>query len=264
MKIVAGLNLVNIKPPVWDEQSSYHLPELQALMVSYADFHQSPTLRNRSMDKGLHASLNVPKHVKIYLDNGAFRFSRDGIEVSRPDYEAFVQNAQPDWYVIPQDYIPSPLMSDAEQLECLKRTMDVNQAYSHDGYVPILHISRYLDRYLRQLTGNQQLQAKQVFALGGIVPNLLRAPKAMSYKEVLRKVRQVRSKLENRILHVFGIGGTATLHLAALIGMDSVDSSGWRIRAARGLVQMPGVGDRTVADLGNWKVREPSSHEWEN
>ena len=263
MRIVAGLSLKNIKPRVWNPVSSYYLPDLQAVMVSYADFNRLPAHHRQAMEMGLHTSLGIPAHVAIYLDNGAFRFSRSGDNVSRQDYEAFVDRAQPDWYVIPQDYIPTPRMSDAEQIDCMQRTMDVNRTYHHDGYVPILHISRHLDEYLRQFQADKQLRTKPIVALGGIVPNLLRATKAMAYGEVLDKVRQARADLADRQLHVFGVGGTATLHLAALLGVDSVDSSGWRNRAARGLVQLPGIGDRTVAELGNWKVRKPSPQEWE-
>jgi tRNA-guanine family transglycosylase len=99
--------------------------------------------------------------------------------------------------------------------------------------------------------------------LGGIVPNLLRKPKAVPYQTVLDALVHVRRTFADKEVHVFGIGGTATLHLAALLGVDSVDSSGWRNRAARGIVQLPGSGDRMVAELGSWRGRKLSLQERE-
>lgn len=261
MEIVAGLNLTSIKPKIWVEKSDYYLPQLNAVMVSYAEFHQSPSRRKRAMDDGLHASLGIPEDIRIYLDNGAFKFSRAGGEVPRDAYKEFVKKAKPDWHVIPQDYIPTPDMSDYKQNKLLEKTMSVNQEFSYDGYVPILHVSRKLNRYIRLFNGDEKLQNKTSLAIGGIVPNLLRAPKAMSYEKVLDKVYKVRETFADKKLHLFGVGGTSTLHVAALLGMDSVDSVGWRTRAARGLIQMPGIGDRSIADLGNWKVREPNTRE---
>jgi tRNA-guanine family transglycosylase len=141
--------------------------------------------------------------------------------------------------------------------------MEVNRAYEDDGYIPVIHISRHLEEYLIQFQAVEHLANKESVALGGIVPNLLRAPKAMSHTDVLDSLIRVRSELEDKQLHVFGIGGTATLHLAALLGIDSVDSSGWRNRAARGIVQLPGRGDRMIANLGNWRGRKPDEAEWE-
>ena len=209
----------------------------------------------------MHTSLSVPKDVKIYLDNGAFRFSRAGGEVPRTDYKAFVEKAKPDWYAIPQDYIPTPSMTYYKQNKCLEKTMAVNQEFSYDGYVPILHISRCLNKYIRLFNKDKKLRTKPILAIGGIVPNLLRASKSISYEKMLNSIYKVRKTFANQKLHLFGVGGTATLHVAALLKMDSVDSVGWRVRAARGLVQLPGIGDRSIADLGNWKVREPNSQE---
>jgi 7-cyano-7-deazaguanine tRNA-ribosyltransferase len=263
LRIVAGLSLNNLKPRVWDATSPYYLPDLQAVMVSYADFDRMSARRREAMKEGLHTYLGIPNGVAIYLDNGAFSFLRRGGEVPRNEYEEFVERACPGWYPIPQDYIPAPRMSDDEQLNCLRQTMEVNRSYRRDGYVPVIHISRHLDEYLKQLQADKRLQAKPAVALGGIVPNLLRMPKAMSYGDVLGSVRQVRAELANQELHIFGIGGTATLHLAALLAVDSVDSSGWRNRAARGIVQLPGRGDRVVANLGSWRGREPDEDEWQ-
>src|SRR5919106_1436422 len=84
---------------------------------------------------------------------------------------------------------------------------------------------------------------------------LINYPKAMPYKDILNALRQVREDFSGKQVHIFGIGGTATLHIAALLGMDSADSSGWRNRAARGIVQLSGRGERFLAQLGNWRGR---------
>ncbi len=260
MQIVAGLNF-NKEPRVWNPDSPYYLPHLKAVMVSYAEFDQSPIRRQRAMAEGLHTYLAIPQETEIYLDNGAFSFLKRSKEVPRQEYEDFVKQAKPNWYAIPQDYIPTPRMSDEEQLECLRRTMEVNRDFQHDGYVPVVHISRHMTEYLRQIQANERLQAKTKVALGGIVPNLLKMPKAMKPENVLNSVRQARTELAGKQLHVFGVGGIATLHLAALLGIDSVDSSGWRNRAARGLIQLPGRGERIVASLGSWRGKEPDEEE---
>jgi 7-cyano-7-deazaguanine tRNA-ribosyltransferase len=262
LQIVAGLSLKNLKPRVWDPESPYYLPGLHAIMVSYADFTKSSARRRAAMQQTLHGYLGVPLEVNIYLDNGAFFFlAREG-GVPRQEYEEFVRHALPDWYPIPQDFIPVPKMDDAAQRDCLRRTMDMNRAYEHDGFVPVLHVSRQLDTYLEEFRGNERLLQKDRVALGGIVPNLLRMPQAMPYADVLHSIRRTRSELAGKQLHVFGLGGTATLHLAALFGIDSLDSSGWRNRAARGIVQLPGRGDRMVANMGSWRGREPDETEW--
>jgi len=262
LRIVAGLSLSSLNPHVWKPDSPYHLPQLKAVMVSYADIHRIPRRRFRAMEHGIHQELGVPDGVKVYLDNGAFYFiSREG-ETSRKEYDEFVENARPDWYPIPQDFIPTPQMGVEEQKRCFTRTMRMNRAYLHDGYTPVIHVSPFLEKYTRQIKSNAQLSAKKTVALGAIVPNLLRTPKALPYKDVLDSLQHTRQEFVDKELHVFGIGGTATVHLAALFGMDSVDSSGWRNRAARGIVQLPGRGDRIVANLGSWRGREPDEQEW--
>ena len=98
MLIVAGLSLKNLKPAVWEQDSPYYIPNLQAVMVSYADFHAMSARRKQAMQIGLHALLGVPQAMKIYLDNGAFYFlGRDG-ETPRQEYEEFVALAKPDWW----------------------------------------------------------------------------------------------------------------------------------------------------------------------
>jgi 7-cyano-7-deazaguanine tRNA-ribosyltransferase len=278
MIVVAGLSLKNLQPAVWDPRSPYYLEGLQAVMVSYAEFPLRPSepgetlrqlplvcsrSRSRAMEEGLHASLGIPESLEIYLDNGAFYLSTRGITTDIEQYQRFVEAAAPDWQPVAQDFIPLPSMTHEEQRGCLMQTMAVNRSHYQDGYAPVIHISSLLGEYLEQLAADEQLAAKQSVALGGLVPNLLRAPKALAYRVILEGLVQVRDTLADKALHVFGVGGTATLHLAALLGMNSVDSCGWRNRAARGIVQLPGCGDRSVVKMGSWRGREPNDEEWQ-
>ncbi|KYC35709.1 hypothetical protein WA1_07845 [Scytonema hofmannii PCC 7110] len=261
MQIVAGISLKGIKPCVWDKNSPYYLPHLQAVMVSYAKFYQRPVLRRKVMEQSLRKYLGIPEEVKLYLDNGAFYFISRGGEISTNDYEEFVQGAKPDWCPIPQDFIPTPKMSLSQQKQCFNLTMKMNIAYKDSQFIPVIHISNFLEDYVRKINKNKALRQKKGIALGGIVPNLLRAPKAIPHKKILDSIRYVRENFKEQKLHIFGIGGTSTLHIAALLGINSVDSSGWRNRAARGIIQLPGTGERIVAELGKWRGRKLSQQE---
>lgn len=253
--VVAGLTRKNLHPRVWDPASPYHLPDLRAVMISYADFHRQKGWRDAAMAVGLRAFLEVPDSVHIFLDNGAFSLLNGGTPPPDGAYEAFVVKARPDWYPIPLDFIPSPAMAAATQRACFEQTMAMNRAYGHGGFVPVAHVGPHLGAFVEAISADPQLASKASIALGGIVPNLLRRAKARPYPEVLAALRQVRQQFQDQEIHVFGMGGTATLHLAALLGIDSVDSSGWRNRAARGLIQLPGSGDRIVTQLGSWRGR---------
>ena len=262
MLIVAGLSLKNLEPRVWDPESPFYIPGVAAVMVSYGEFHQMPARRTAAMKLGLRAYLGIPEEVKIYLDNGAFYFGSGDGDAPLDEYEDFVNKAKPDWKPIPQDYIPFPSMTPQKRRGCFDKTMRANLQYQHNGYVPVVHIGKHLMDYTAQVGADKSLSKKPWIALGAIVPNLLRKPKAMPYTDVLVGLLHVRETFKGKSIHVFGVGGTATLHLTALLGFDSVDSSGWRNRAARGIIQLPGSGERLVADLGNWRGREPSADEW--
>jgi 7-cyano-7-deazaguanine tRNA-ribosyltransferase len=106
LDIVAWISLKNLKPNVWDETSSYYLPDLQAIMVSYADFHAVPHKRKMAIEQGLHAYLDLPKRVKIYLDNGSFYFMRRGGDTPTTEYEEFVKEAKPDLVPDPAGFHP--------------------------------------------------------------------------------------------------------------------------------------------------------------
>jgi hypothetical protein len=254
MLIVAGTTLKQLEPRVWDPDSQYYLPNLRAIMVSFAEFQIAKTLREKALSEGLHSALGVPKGVKVYLDNGAFSHIRSGKKPAAQEYWKFAKAVRPDWYPIPADFIPLPSMNSAEQYACFRKTMYYNHKYSFDGCVPVVHAGVKLDHYLKAFAAHDVLSKKRQLALGGLVPQLLQTHGTGPKTQAVDSIITVRRKFPGKI-HVFGIGGTATLHLAVILELDSVDSSGWRNRAARGIIQLPGRGDRLLTQLGTWRGR---------
>src|SRR5262249_21669055 len=156
----------NLHPRVWDPASPYYLAHLRAVMISYADFHRRRSWRDAAMAVGLRAYLEVPEHIQIFLDNGAFYFLKHGGEAPVGEYEQFVQKARPDWYPIPLDYIPNPPMDEATRRLCFERTMAMNSAYRRDGFVPVAHVGSFLDDFAAAIVADPELSAKPSIAVG--------------------------------------------------------------------------------------------------
>ncbi len=74
--------------------------------------------------------------------------------------------------------------------------MDANLAYRHDGFVPVVHVCSVIEEYIDTFKEHAHLAAKSSIALGGIVPNLLRAPKARPYRETLNGVGKIGMRSE--------------------------------------------------------------------
>lgn len=258
MLVIVGTQLDHA-PKFWDRSSEWYLPQVKAMMVSYADFHRSRAKRKQAMDKGLREYLGVQPDMLVCLDNGSFAFWRHGLERPVEEYVQFVQEARPDWYPIPTDFIPHPQLSYIEQRMLFEQTMQMNLDYGPKGYIPVIHAGDWLEEYLEALEKNSVPLSGGV-ALGGLVPRLLTSKGSVSRKRVIDAIKRTRDSIRTE-LHVFGIGGLTTLHLAATLGVDSIDSSGWRNRAARGLILLPGRGERSVVPLGNWRGVEVSKEE---
>lgn len=262
MELVAGLSLRNLRPRVWDSASPDFLPTLGAVMLSFDEFRHRPTLMRQAMSGGLRSVLvkgseTVTPQLKIFLDNGAFACLRRGGEPAVKEYTEFVAATRPAWYPVPADFIPLPSYSRQRQRRLFDRTRAVLEANNSNGFCPVVHPGPWLDRYMEVL---HRLGQTQQLAIGGLVPHLLSSPGAQREQTILM-LRRIRQEFPGRI-HAFGIGGIVTLHLAAALGIDSLDSSGWRQRAARGLINLRGRGERLAVKLGSWEGRALTTDEW--
>jgi hypothetical protein len=263
VELVAGLSLKNLRPRVWNPHSHEHAPRLTAVMLSFDEFRRRPPVLRKAYSEGLRSVLGLGPpplggpHLRVFLDNGAFACLRRGDEPAVEDYKRFVSAVRPDWYPVPADFIPLPSQSRRRQRRLFDRTVAVLEAHTGDGFCPVIHPGPWLDRYLDAL---HRLHRTRRLALGGLVPHLLSSPGAQR-RQTIALLRKVRREFPGRI-HAFGLGGVVTLHLAAALGIDSADSSGWRQRAARGLIILRGRGERQAVALGNWRGRRLSTEEW--
>jgi 7-cyano-7-deazaguanine tRNA-ribosyltransferase len=257
MEVVAGLSLKNLRPRVWDRRSPEFVRKLTAVMISFDEFRRLPSLLARATDGGFPAVLGGGEGVRVFVDNGAFACLRRGDEPAVAEFREFVRRTSPAWYPVPADFIPRPTDSRRRQKDLFQRTISVLEAHAEDGFCPVVHAGPWLDRYMDAL---QRLGRTDRMAIGGLVPHLLNS-KGARRRETIARMKRARREFPGKI-HAFGIGGVVTLHLAAALGIDSADSSGWRQRAARGLVVLKGRGERMAVKLGSWKGRAIGEEEW--
>ncbi len=258
MEVVAGLSLKNLRPRVWDRRSPEYVPRLAAVMLSFDEFGRRPALCQGAMAGGFSAVLGPGSAgVRVYLDNGAFACLIGGREPAIEAFKEFVAATRPAWHPVPADYIPRPSDSERRQRELFDKTVAVLEAHAGDGSCPVIHAGPWLERYLDVL---RRLNLTSRLAVGGLVPHLLNSEGARRTRTIAA-LRGVRRAFPGTI-HAFGVGGVVTLHLAAALGFDSADSSGWRQRAARGLIVLRGSGERQAVRLGSWKGRGLDEDEW--
>lgn len=124
--------------------------------------------------------------------------------------------------------------------ECLQEIM--NSPISEEiPIMPVVHPYKGSIKKFLELT-RPLLESSRLIGIGSMVP--LIQHRGGSRKDVIDTVKELRKLFEDKLLHVFGIGGTTTMHTMLMLGADSLDSIAWRKRAAYGIIQLPGIGDR--------------------
>jgi len=233
----------------WAAGTATYVEGIDAIMVSFAEIvsRKWKSTRDNPADLKGHLGFNG----EVFLDNGCYTLLRKGQEPSVKDYVRFIKEAKPDWFPVPIDYVPSPSSSLREARQLAERTARMNEEYGPLGFVPVVHIGPHFMKFF-ELTVRTLSPSR--IAIGGIVPYVQysRGAKTRFPLELLAKAR----RSFGGQLHIFGFGGGITsLHIAAALSIDSTDSCSWRVRAARGLIMVPGRGERAVRDFRSRKDR---------
>ena len=96
MHVVPGISLKNLEPRVSNPESPFFIPQVKALMVSYAELATCKSRMRRACETGLCRLLHAMPTHQIYLDNGSFAFRRKEYRITPTEFYAFVTRALPD------------------------------------------------------------------------------------------------------------------------------------------------------------------------
>jgi tRNA-guanine family transglycosylase len=204
---------------------------------------------NIIMKEGIHSYLNFKG--LVMMDSGGFLFmKKSALEIHPKSILKLYERSKPDFGVI-LDYPLQPNLSANErrkrQRKTLKNTkyMVTFQKGKNPVLIPVIHghslqtISWFINRL-------NEIEDFKIYGIGSLVPSVFNTKGAGGIYNVVKIVSFVKKKLKDKKLHVFGVGSTLTMHLMFYAGADSVDSSGWRTKAAYGAIQLPGTADRYI------------------
>lgn len=185
------------------------------------------------------------------MDSGGYLFMRKKtMDVFPQDILKLYESSKPNLAVV-LDHPLEPLLSRRQrkkrQLKTLENTkyMLNSRISENPELIPVIH--GYSSQAVRWcIRALNEIGDFKTYGIGSLVPSVFNAKGIGGIYNVLQIVSYVRKKLPSKRIHVFGIGSTFTMHLMYYIGADSVDTSGWRTKAAFGAIQLPGIGDRYI------------------
>ena len=235
--------LIDGKPKPWKHFA------LDGVMVNAYEILGKTTVNREVRRKGVHRYLEF--RGPIMMDSGGFQFmKKKELDVDPKKILGLYEDSKPDFGVV-LDHPLGPNLSHKEKMDrwfrtlANTRTMVANHNTDCTKLVPAVHGHKLdeIEWFLKKLI---DISDFDFVGIGSLVPSVFSTKGAGGIVNVVEIVNFVRKKLPDRIVHVFGVGSTLTMHLMYHAGADSVDSSAWRTKAAYGAIQLPGIGDRYI------------------
>jgi len=253
--------LIDGKPKPWKHFS------LDGVMVNAYEILGKTKANNEVRKKGIHRYLEF--RGPIMMDSGGFQFmKKKELDVDPKKILKLYEESKPNFGVI-LDHPLGPDLSHGEKMDRWFKTltntriMIANHNTDCTKLVPAVHGHKLdeIEWFLQEL---DRISAFDFLGIGSLVPSVFSTKGAGGIANVVEIVNFVRKKLPDRRIHVFGVGSTLTMHLMFYAGADSIDSSGWRTKAAYGAIQLPKIGDRYITPRKRHKTyRDLSENEKE-
>ena len=246
-------HLMDHKPKLWKTS------KLDNLMVNAYFILKKASTYNKIVDMGIHKYLDYDG--LVMMDSGGYLFQKkEEMDLDPLKVLDLYENSRPDIGVVldhPFDPNSSNLINKKRWDITLKNTAIMIESNSKVPLMPVIH-GYSLNELEKACSDIKKIDDDpKLIGLGSLVPLIFsttagskRFPDCMQF--VMQSVKLIRREFPDAMIHAFGIGSTLTMHLMYSVGTDSLDSTGWRIKAAYGMIQLPGVSDRHVKTRNEW------------
>jgi 7-cyano-7-deazaguanine tRNA-ribosyltransferase len=240
---------------LWFSQAAGKTPEpwkyfqLDGVLLNAYDILQKPSIANKMTRNGVHDCLNF--RGPVMMDSGGFSFMmKKTVKIAARRIAELYHSSKPNIGVV----LDHPLMLGLNQREIRRRQlvtlrnterMLAMKGTSNPELMPVIHghTKTSVEWFIKRL---DRIADFKMYGLGSLVPSVFNARGVGGIHNVIEMLCYVRKCLPGKLIHVFGVGSTITMHLMFASGADSLDSSSWRTKAAYGIIQLPGTGDRYI------------------
>lgn len=244
---------------VGGEPKPWQAFQLPGVLMNAWDILASGRAAIKVREAGLSSYLGLDRSSAVLLDSGGYLYlKRDDMEANLYEILELYEDLVPMIGAV-LDYPFDPFDPVEVNVRRWRQTLENVRLMFGDSHsltlMPIIH-AHSVTQAQRACTELRQILGQPVvLGIGSLVPlmrgrhdgEILKKDKGnhQSGRHLAAKiVRVVRTEFPDSFLHVFGVGGTTTMHIMFALGADSLDSVGWRLKAAYGAIQLPGLGDR--------------------
>jgi 7-cyano-7-deazaguanine tRNA-ribosyltransferase len=233
------------------------------VMLSAFQVFERRWFRDSACQLGVHKALEYDG--PVFLDSGGFQLQRHPDRRSSADRVVdLAKKIRPDLCAV-LDYPFDPRGSrDTNQRrwsKTLRSTRLTCRRMDRSVIAPVLHAYDVAAIGPRMKTLKKLCDRPVIWCFGSLVPLfhgshigsrfVNAADKVGAFERrwslIANLITEMRRAVGSEFLHVFGAGSLSTIFLLFLAGADSVDSASWRLKAAFGAIQLPGLADRFLA-----------------
>lgn len=234
--------------------------KINTVIVNAADILRTKSNTISMCEKGVHKHLNF--NGAILMDSGGFLFQKkDNLDIDPLSIIDLYENSKPDLGVILDHPFNPSETNKANQKRWEKTLENTRIMIENKGKVdlmPVIHGYNFKELKSACNDIKEIIDNPTMIGIGSLVPLLFRTNGTKRFenpiKFVIDAIRIVREEFPDSFLHAFGVGSSKTMHLMYSLGVDSLDSTGWRLKAAYGIIQLPGVGDRHPMSRNNGRA----------